>query len=58
LFLFFSGAAANAPLLDQQDPALQFVTQREDLNPIALFRISPEEFVLCFEGVLFIILLF
>ncbi|KAI9355935.1 CNH domain-containing protein [Zopfochytrium polystomum] len=45
------GAAANAPLLDQNDPDLRFVLGRDDLNPIGLFRTVDEDFFLCFQDI-------
>ncbi|KAJ1554693.1 hypothetical protein HK405_004325 [Cladochytrium tenue] len=46
------GAAANAPMLDQNDPDLRLVLGRDDLNPIALFRTVDEDFFLCFQAYL------
>ncbi|ORY49821.1 CNH-domain-containing protein [Rhizoclosmatium globosum] len=43
------GADGNAPLLDSTDPSLKFIRNRENLNPLALFRTDDERFLLCFE---------
>jgi hypothetical protein len=37
-------------LLDSSDPTLAFAVKRDDVTPLALFRINQEEFLLCFKG--------
>lgn len=39
-------------LLDPEDASLDFVKRRENLRPMALYRIQ-NEFLLCYDGVFF-----
>ncbi|KAJ3060372.1 RHO1 GDP-GTP exchange protein 2, partial [Podochytrium sp. JEL0797] len=43
------GADGNSPLLDSTDPRLRFIRNRENLNPLALFRTNETHFLLCFQ---------
>ncbi|KAI9342643.1 CNH domain-containing protein [Obelidium mucronatum] len=43
------GADGNSPLLDSTDQNLKFIRNREDLNPLGLFRLNDSQFLLCFQ---------
>ncbi|KAJ3188544.1 RHO1 GDP-GTP exchange protein 2 [Irineochytrium annulatum] len=48
------GAESNAPLMDPRDENLNFMTSRGDrqeLSPIAVFRIVEGDFLLCFKDI-------
>lgn len=41
-------------LLDPDDPMLEFVQRKENLKPMAIYRIE-NEFLLCYDGKLFVL---
>ena len=42
-------------LLDPKDESLEFVMKRENLRPIALYRLPDGSFLLCYDGWLMLV---
>jgi len=38
------------PLVDPTDPSLEFIEKKDNLRPLAIFRVDTE-FLLCYDGV-------
>ena len=37
------------PLVDPSDPSLEFIEKKDNLRPLAIFRVDTE-FLLCYDG--------
>ncbi len=46
----FSNPVRTQALVDSDDYTLQFISSRESSKPLALFRVSQTEFLLCYQG--------